>query len=104
MPLLGALARAASARRLAGCAEGASALPALEGNPRKKALHLSVVQPAHPRLLRRRRDARLCRARHVAGPRPDRGGSKPGLFRRGDRLRAAAALAQKTADPLADLA
>src|SRR3954467_13158161 len=103
MRRLGTVACAASPGRIAGGAEGAAAFPTPEGHPRGKALHVSVVEPDDPRLLRRGRDARLDRARHVAGAGADRSRIERNLLCGSDRLRAELPLAEQAAEAFSDL-
>src|SRR6185295_5596010 len=65
-----------------------AAATAAAGPVARQALHLPVVEPAHPRLPRRRRDAHLERARRLAAPRARRDRAERRLLRRRARLRA----------------
>src|SRR5438046_9567614 len=83
------MARAPSSGRIVHGAEDAAARPGGAGNPGRQALHLPVVGHAGARLLRRRRDPRLGRARHLPIPCARRNSSQRDFFWRGGKLRVA---------------
>src|SRR6185436_11020197 len=89
VPGLGALARAAAARRLLPRAEGGAARLAAAGHPAGLALHLPVVVDVRAALLYGGRGARLGRPGNVADAGLRRGGAQRRVLRRGGGLRQA---------------
>src|SRR6185436_5808207 len=87
VPGLGALARAAAARRLLPRAEGGAARLAAAGHPAGLALHLPVVVDVRAALLHRGRGARLGRPGIVANAGVRRGGAQRSVLHRGGGLR-----------------
>src|SRR6185503_232443 len=98
LPCVGAMARAAQARRLLPCAESRATCHSPAWNPFRAALYLSMDFDVHPGLLHGRCGPKLERARRLAAAGRRRNPAQRSFFRRGGGVFAADAISRLAAE------